>query len=294
MNQTVLPNEIIICDDLSDDNTYEIALDFQKKYGKLINIVVYKNEYRMNFIGNFINGVKRASGEYVFLCDQDDVWVNNKIEVMVSAMENNNNILSLNSSFDMIDENDKQIKSKLSRKEKNNGQIYQVTWKSFIKSTNYPGMSMLIKKCILENINYNSVDEIPAHDWLFNEYAAQHNGMYKINVKLLHYRQHKENTVGAVRNLDNDILLKHRIHSIEFFEKTHRFILQKYSNNNIKKNMINMLQVDSCRRLCIENHNVFKLVFIYLKNINYINIRIILGDLLTIMKCLFSKRYNSH
>lgn len=67
-------DEIIISDDGSLDNTINIINDFNDP-----RIKIFQNIIKSGPIGNFENAINHASGEYIFLCDQDDIWLENKI-----------------------------------------------------------------------------------------------------------------------------------------------------------------------------------------------------------------------
>ena len=69
---------IDICDDGSTDNTLEIAQEYQKQYPDKIRI--FKNLEQLGVTRNFLEGAKRATGDYIMFCDQDDVWLPEKIE----------------------------------------------------------------------------------------------------------------------------------------------------------------------------------------------------------------------
>ncbi|MBQ1392038.1 MAG: glycosyltransferase family 2 protein [Lachnospiraceae bacterium] len=74
-----------ICDDGSTDGTLEIVASYQKQYpGKF---QLYKNEVNRGVTVNFLEGAKRAKGEYIMFCDQDDVWMENKIETTLAGMQ---------------------------------------------------------------------------------------------------------------------------------------------------------------------------------------------------------------
>ena len=75
-------DEIIISDDNSNDNTLEIIDGYRDS-----RIKVYRHEKRDCYTSNFENALKYASGEYIFLCDQDDVWFPNKVEVVNRHLE---------------------------------------------------------------------------------------------------------------------------------------------------------------------------------------------------------------
>ena len=84
--QTMPPDELIICDDRSKDDTVKVAEEYIKGYNLENRWHVTINEYNMGYADNFDNAAKQASGELLFFSDQDDVWNLDKIEVMTKIM----------------------------------------------------------------------------------------------------------------------------------------------------------------------------------------------------------------
>jgi len=84
--QTSLPDEIVISDDNSIDDTFNILLEFKKKAP--FNVLLLKNQGE-GYNKNFENALKNTSGDIVFVSDQDDVWFSNKIETMLKHFESN-------------------------------------------------------------------------------------------------------------------------------------------------------------------------------------------------------------
>ena len=72
LSQINIDDEVIISDDGSTDQTTEIIKSLNDSRIKLI-----KGDFH-NFTFNFENAIKQAKGEYIFLADQDDVWLPNK------------------------------------------------------------------------------------------------------------------------------------------------------------------------------------------------------------------------
>jgi glycosyltransferase involved in cell wall biosynthesis len=83
LNQSLVPSELIICDDLSSDNTVAILEEYQKK-----GLLRYSiNERRLGYVGNFKRAVSLASAQnYVALSDQDDIWLPQKLESAMRVM----------------------------------------------------------------------------------------------------------------------------------------------------------------------------------------------------------------
>ena len=86
VNQTYPSIEIIAVDDCSTDETFAVLTAYAAKYPQF---KIYRNEENLGFTGNFERAVKLCSGEMIALCDQDDTWLPEKIELQVKAIGDN-------------------------------------------------------------------------------------------------------------------------------------------------------------------------------------------------------------
>ena len=89
--QSRLPDELIVCDDLSDDQSIEILTDFASKAG--FEVKVYRNKTRLGLTKNFEKAISLCTGQLVFLSDQDDFWFDTKLEVMERIFNSNPSIM---------------------------------------------------------------------------------------------------------------------------------------------------------------------------------------------------------
>lgn len=82
-------DEIIISDDNSTDGTIEIIKEIKDRRIKLVHPLRVKDKLsKLELVTtNFENALSFASGEYIFLSDQDDVWFDNKINRMMYYLE---------------------------------------------------------------------------------------------------------------------------------------------------------------------------------------------------------------
>ena len=82
--QTRLPDELVVSDDGSDDQTLPIVESFAKIAPFSVNI--RRNDVRLGYRANFMQAVQACKFDLIALCDQDDVWADNKIEVLLAAL----------------------------------------------------------------------------------------------------------------------------------------------------------------------------------------------------------------
>lgn len=80
--QTRLPDEVVICDDGPDELTAQAVREFSG----VLPLKYQINPEVLGVTGNFNQVLSLASGDAVFLCDQDDVWYPEKVAVMSSFL----------------------------------------------------------------------------------------------------------------------------------------------------------------------------------------------------------------
>ncbi len=85
--QTWLPDELIICDDRSTDGT--LALLETLAADAPFRVRIEQNSTQLGYNRNFEQVLSLCSGDLIFLCDQDDAWLPEKISTMVDFMVDN-------------------------------------------------------------------------------------------------------------------------------------------------------------------------------------------------------------
>jgi glycosyltransferase involved in cell wall biosynthesis len=86
LNQSVPPDEIIICDDRSTDNTVGIIEQLKERHPQLAVVV---NEKNLGVKNNFEKAIGLTTGDIIFLSDQDDIWEKNKVQKFLMAFKQN-------------------------------------------------------------------------------------------------------------------------------------------------------------------------------------------------------------
>jgi len=78
-------HEIIVQDDGSTDGTWTILEDYAQRESL---IKLFRNEGTHGINGNFLSALKRATGDYIAISDQDDIWEKGKISKQVDFIGN--------------------------------------------------------------------------------------------------------------------------------------------------------------------------------------------------------------
>ncbi len=91
-------DEIIIFDDCSTDDTYDILKSISDN-----RIIINKNKKNIGVIKTFEKAIIRATGKVIFFCDQDDIWYVGKRDEMVNAVYEENVLVAV-SDCNVIDE----------------------------------------------------------------------------------------------------------------------------------------------------------------------------------------------
>jgi glycosyltransferase involved in cell wall biosynthesis len=84
--QTLLPAELVVCDDGSSDSTISLVEEFAAAAPFAVRS--FRNDHNVGSTQNFARAVSLCSGDIIALCDQDDVWHSGKLERVAAVFEN--------------------------------------------------------------------------------------------------------------------------------------------------------------------------------------------------------------
>lgn len=182
--QTHQVNEVIIADDQSTDDCVKMVEAFINEH-KLINWSIYVNEKNMGWKKNFFYALEKATGDYIFLCDQDDVWNPQKVEIMISEMEENKQISLLTSDMSFVE------KYEINKRKRSC--IYLE--KNKILHVTKPGAVYCFRRELFEKVKKYWDFSMP-HDAQLWFAAMIENGIYNISMPLIYYRRHEGTATG--------------------------------------------------------------------------------------------------
>lgn len=205
LSQLKSNDEIIISDDLSSDKTIE---EINKLKDPRIKIFI--NSSRKGVVRNFENAIKHSSGEYIFLSDQDDIWIENKVSKYLPLLTKYDLVISDNT---IVNDNLEPIR--LSFFDHHfSPKILENIWKN-----NYIGCCMAFRRNL---INY--IIPFPSsimHDVWIGIIAQHYGSVYFLDESLILYRRHNNNTSTCGEKSKNSITkkLSYRVRLIYFFIK---------------------------------------------------------------------------
>lgn len=103
--QTTQPDELVVCDDGSTDNTVAIITKFAKTV--TFKVRIYENEINLGYVDNFFKAARLCEGKWISFCDQDDVWLPNKLEEVskVISKKSKDNLLLIAHSAEKVTKN---------------------------------------------------------------------------------------------------------------------------------------------------------------------------------------------
>ena len=185
------------CDDASTDITYDILKGYQEKYPD--KFILTKNERGFGSAKkNFMNLIKNSTGDYVMCCDQDDVWLSNKISLTLQKMkesEQGEMPVLVHTDLNVVDANLNVLSESFFehsnfRKE---FELNEILIQNFVT-----GCTMMMNKPMVTLMSrVEDCDKILMHDWVASILATSVGKVAFVDTPTMLYRQHAVNSVGA-------------------------------------------------------------------------------------------------
>jgi len=202
-NQTVVPTEIVISDDNSQDQTLQIVSDvLNPKWctASGVSVKVLKNRSALGPGPNFEQAIKACSGDFIVLADQDDRWHLNKVEVLLGALSARPDALLAHSDATLVDATGESLGLTLSEgvgfgEEERAALASGHSLPAFIKRNLATGATIMFKRELVEMALPLPPAEL--HDGWLALAASLVDGVVFVPEPLIDYRQHDSNQIGG-------------------------------------------------------------------------------------------------
>ncbi len=267
LRQTRLPDEIIVCDDCSTDETANIIEEFARRAAFTVRLFV--NETNLGSTKNFERAIALCTSDLIFLSDQDDVWLPEKLARCATEFDKNANVGMVFSDAEIVDENLGATGDNLwnftfaddARHAARGGNFFEV-----LLSQNVVTGATMAFRADLRELFMPIPPDIPnlIHDgWISLVIAAQTEVVF-LDEPLIKYRQHAAQQLGIdYGKHDSEDYNQRRNRyaaSIKFIEKEiarlkqMREIIARYSQFSAKRESIDFERLIEEKKAKIEHY----------------------------------------
>ena len=228
IGQTYPIYELIIQDDHSTDGTWEVLQGYQRKYPF---IKVYMNESGKGVNQNFFSAFYRATGDFIAISDQDDIWEPHKLEWQVQTI--GDAWLSAGITKPFIEEADITAKAYF------DSRIPNICLERMIYSAMIAGHTMMLKREFLEKLFLlEDWMEYYMYDHFIQIVAGAYEKISYVHKVLVNQRKHIEsatytaplNYERSIRNIYNSVCRTYRQYQTirpkmeKYFEHTYELL----------------------------------------------------------------------
>ena len=212
------PDELIVCDDGSSDNSCEIIRDFVRRAEFPVHLVV--NDKNLGTTKNFEKAIQLSQGPIIALADQDDVWYAHKLDRIEKVFLASPSVVAVFSDADIVDEHSQSIRQRLWR---TNG----FTHTEQSRFSNRDGFGVLIKHPVVTGATmafqkalFDILIPIPSnqiHDLWISFLLSAFGRIELIPEPLMQYRQHSSQQIGPGPVTAQEIMAQVKSRGTDFY-----------------------------------------------------------------------------
>ena len=185
LEQTARVDEIIIVDDASSDNTVDILKSLCDA-----RFMLLQNQINIGVVRSFERSIMHATGDLIFLCDQDDIWRPDKVELFKQLFASHPDITIVISDANVIDEHGKKVRE---------------SWFGFprfipgllanLRRNRYTGCLLALRKSVLAYC-LPIPPRVPMHDMWIGILCQLYGKVGYLPEPLVSYRRHRDNVTS--------------------------------------------------------------------------------------------------
>lgn len=234
---------ILISDDNSTDQTINLI---RNNFDIDASVKVISTERKGGVRNNFTYLIEHSDADYIFFCDQDDLWLPDKLRIFMDEFlrhaATNNVPLLIHSDLCVSDSTLSPIHTSMFKYQKLND---NPSFSNLIVSNSITGCVLGINKALLNILKESSISKSIMHDWYIGLIASCFGKIIYIPKSLILYRQHGNNQVGAKKFTFTDVFDFSKIESIK-------------KSIKLTKEQAELLLSDFGMRLDKKNHRILE------------------------------------
>lgn len=198
--QSRLPDEVIVGDDASEDESVAIIERFSAEAPFPVRLI--RNSTRLGVRGNFEMAISRCADDLIALCDQDDVWLPEKLAVLAARLEDDESVVAAFSDASVVDETLEPLGytmwEHVGFSAKRRKQMTQdAPWRPLFKDPVVTGATLMFRRRLVDACL--PIPDSWVHDAWIAQIAAAHGKILPVEERLMLYRQHSSNVIGGKR-----------------------------------------------------------------------------------------------
>ncbi|MCT3524538.1 glycosyltransferase family 2 protein [Latilactobacillus curvatus] len=200
---------LYIRDDGSTDKTLDILGRYQAD--DRIQWINENKPQNLRVIGSFLKLLESAEADYYMFCDQDDVWLSDKVQVTLNKMltleaENKQQPILVHTDLRIVDQD---LKATSESMIKTQNLDPQPSFGRLLVQNSITGCTMMINQNLKDRCVGLDFTKIRMHDWWFALVASAFGTIGYVPQATILYRQHGDNEVGAKNSLSELMSRKH-------------------------------------------------------------------------------------
>lgn len=269
--------QLIIRDDGSEDASLNIAKEYAQRYPEKIRLITDRDS-NIGVSQNFLRLLSYADTDYIMFCDQDDVWLPDKIEITFNKMREikeefgadipvliHTDLKVVNKNLDIISDSFWKFQHLAPQKGK--------SLKRLLVQNVITGCTVMINKALKDKIKLLP-EQTLMYDWWISLVAAAFGKIDYVPAETILYRQHDNNDIGAKEwslGYIMNMLISSRSNLKTILQKTQlqaKAFLDVF-RNELTENYIDLLNVYSTldqqnffiKRLNLIKYGFFKIGF---------------------------------
>lgn len=298
LRQTYKDFNLIISDDNSTDSTLKILDEYAKKDSR---ITLYKQKKNLGVISNFEFLLSKVKSKYFMFSDQDDIWIEDKIEKSLNKLKETNSDIIFTDLMVVDDKLNVLYSSYWELKGLKNKILKHNSFEALYLNNYVTGCTMLMKKEIISKVlPLPKSTKYVLHDYWIALITSQSGKVEFLNEATIKYRQHKNNKVGSKKRTDSikklsdirDLFIEvKKEHFSAFIENEDKFESEEIKDLN-KQALKYYENLEKHKYLNFSNWNLFKKLYKYedrkytLENFLILNLPIFVAPIFKIRNLL--------
>lgn len=243
-HQTRQPDQVIICDDGSKDDTVEKIHAFIEDNALSVTWSIIINPKNLGYVENFLQSARKCTGDLIFFSDQDDLWALDKLELMEQVFLRYNPSAVV-SKYSMIDSEGKPHKTLYSfyKNAPSIKKLGRLTRTQYLRLLCSSGKALGFKRTLLDELE----DMVHSHDLTYDTpigaIAMFHEGFMLLHKPLVQFRVHTANASAPSTTVSHRTSNReHLITSVQHILKMHTFVYEEYTSKLSNKERRHVLK----------------------------------------------------